>query len=723
MKPLKSIFSILLIVGLFCLKAQSAVNATGNSPITDAPPDGAKSRRIDILLPYAGAEQYTQLWAESEREIDFDANPLSGQKCTVAFAATELSRYLNRILLNPDIRFASKEERGVYSIRLKAGSEYGKTADFSLSIRPTGIDINGDNRVGVLYGAYEVLRQLGVRWLYPGAEGEILPGKSETLHLKAGTRQYAPAFPLGHGFYLEGALKESGELWLWMARNRLNLCGYRLNTGALQQKLGFTFVNGGHIFEKMLNPDKASESGKTLWEEHPDYYGTPASGKKTKNNAQSVQFCVTNEGLIDYLSKEFIRYVNLEYPDADRIDVWGFDTWGSTCQCENCKKLGNGSDAGLHLLSRLRDAVDKAASQGQLKKNPRLVMCSYEGTSTLAPPLNAVPANLSNSGDYITFYPINRCYKHTFSDEQCAINASYKKALAGWHGIPVMMGEYYNVSKFWDLPVLFSRVMEKDIAGFADRGVQGFTYMHVPMCCWGVRNLTQILYAELLWNPHADVAHLKRQYVADRYGTAASIMEEAYSETEEAFALIANFRSWSGNSILSRLLAWDGGIPSETLERGDIHFENGCVNEGARSVHLLENAITKIKEARSVLYKAGRPGDTPQNGRLAVNRNDDRETSNQLAIYDKRLTDDLRGLVFGLDVMEITTLLATYYNALLNREDTEKIWESIENKADKMRTYGYGIEYDSPVVELYSHDALAYSQLGKVYFKCKQKRQ
>ena len=694
------------------------VKATSHGSKTEASCDGEKTMRIDIVLPYEGAEKYTQLWAESEREIDFDADPLMGQKCTVSFAATELSRYLNRIIAHPDIRFTSKES-GVFSIRLKVvGKDCGKKENYSLSIHPDGIDINGDSRVGVLYGVYEVLRQLGVRWLYPGIEGEVLPDKIETLNLKTGDFKYAPAFPLGRGFYLEGALKESGELWLWMARNRLNLCGYRLNTGALQQKLGFTFVNGGHIFEKILDTDKATESGKTLWEAHPDYYGTPASGAKNKSNAQSVQFCVTNEGLIEYLSKAFIRHVNHEYPDADRIDVWGFDTWGSVCQCENCKKLGNGSDAWLYFMSRLRTAVDKAAAQGELKKNPRLVMCSYEGTSTLEPPLNAIPANLSNSGDYITFYPINRCYKHTFAGEKCDWNEPYYKALAGWHGIPVMIGEYYNVSKFWDLPVLFSRIMEKDIAGYADMDVQGFTYMHVPMCCWGVRNLTQFLYAELLWNPYADVTHLKQQYFTDRYGEAAAIMAEAYADTEEAFALSANFRSWSGKSILSRLLAWDGGVPTETLEQGDIHFKNGCVADGLHSVRLLESAIGKVKDSRKLLFEAYQSRTKQPDGRLSVNRND-REASGKLAIYDKRLTDDLRGLVFGLDAMEITTLLAMYYNALLKGEDTEKIWSSIEEKAEKMRLYGYGIEYDSPVVELYSHDALSYSQLGRVYFKCK----
>lgn len=40
-----------------------------------------------------------------------------------------------------------------------------------------------------------------------------------------------------------------------------------------------TFNVGGHIFETIVAPDRVMPSGKTLWEECPQWYGLPASGR------------------------------------------------------------------------------------------------------------------------------------------------------------------------------------------------------------------------------------------------------------------------------------------------------------------------------------------------------------------------------------------------------------------------------------------------------------
>ena len=60
-----------------------------------------------------------------------------------------------------------------------------------------------------------------------------------------------------------------------------------------------------------------------------------------------------------------------------------------------------------------------------------------------------------------------------------------------------MVGEYYNVSKFADLPYLFPSVMIKDFQYYKTLSIKGMTYMHLPMTEWGVRNLTQVLFARL----------------------------------------------------------------------------------------------------------------------------------------------------------------------------------------------------------------------------------
>ncbi len=84
----------------------------------------------------------------------------------------------------------------------------------------------------------------------------------------------------------------------------------------------------GFGFEKMLAPDRVIENGKTVWEDHRDWYGVRADGEPvTKENCLFTQFCVNNDGLVKFLSDELVNLFKGEWSFADRADIWGFDTW------------------------------------------------------------------------------------------------------------------------------------------------------------------------------------------------------------------------------------------------------------------------------------------------------------------------------------------------------------------------------------------------------------
>lgn len=289
--------------------------------------------------------------------------------------------------------------------------------------------ICGSGGVGVLYGVYEFLRLQGIYWLSPWEE--VLPDwqEAEGQLVLPEEKIYAPAFPMGRGFEFEGPLKDSEKLYLWMARNKLNLSTYRHQTAALQKKLGMIFKQGGHIFEKILNPDNTAPTGRTFWEEYPDWYGLPADGIRKKEESLATQFCMSNHNLLEYLSEKLVERLHGEWYHADRVDVWGFDTWGSTCQCERCRALGNSSDQCLYFMSYLRDYLDRAFEEGRLNRRVNLVVVAYEGTCNLKAPLNPVPENLRGSGDYISYAPIVRCFEHRFTDESCAYRVGYVPSL------------------------------------------------------------------------------------------------------------------------------------------------------------------------------------------------------------------------------------------------------------------------------------------------------
>ena len=482
--------------------------------------------KITIVLPYPQAAEHYRLWAHEEEQIIFRKEAEKANRCTISFAAEELESYLRKIGYHVCVSDACGEG---FSIILRLAEDCSGE-EFSYRNSENSLVIEGNGRIGILYGVYEFLEKQGVYWLNPWEE--ILP-EEKTLVIPE-DKHYCASFPLDRGYSFDGELKESEKLWLWMARKKLNTVQRRPHRAKLQKKLGFNFVLGGHPFEQILDPDKVLPSGKTIWEEHANWFGLPKNGIRQKESAQSVGFCVSNEELLAYLAEQLLVKVQNEWYEADAIAIWGFDTWGGICTCERCQQLGNGADHTLKLASYLKRYFLEAFEKGLLDRMVNINFSAYEGTSDLFPPKNKVPENLVNSGDVASFCPINRCYAHCIDDETCGYNKAYSQALNGWNDVSIRLNEYYNVSKFEELPFLFTKTMANDFRYYHRCGVKGMVYMHVPMVHWDVKNLTQILYAELCWNVDADCEKILRDYFRHRYGVYAKEMRHAYMLIEEA---------------------------------------------------------------------------------------------------------------------------------------------------------------------------------------------
>ena len=229
----------------------------------------------------------------------------------------------------------------------------------------------------------------------------------------------------GRGYHFEGLLKESFKIAFWMARNRMSLSAPYEYSVPLLRKLGATLKMGGHILGKIIDPRNRTESGEFYLDAHRDFYGK-RDEEITFENALSVQFCVSSNGLLRVLSEAVIEKCQGEWKNADVLELAGFDIWGKSCACESCRKLGNGSDITLHFLSHVRAALNRAYKEGRIKRNPKLTFDIYEGTDTMPAPLNPIPQNLIDAGDYGLFCPILRCYEHNIF-EPCERNSFYKE--------------------------------------------------------------------------------------------------------------------------------------------------------------------------------------------------------------------------------------------------------------------------------------------------------
>lgn len=668
--------------------------------------------KITIVIPYRDAARRVGLWARAEHKIDFHADHAAATRCTVSFAATELRTHLAPILAGAEIAVAEVLPEEGLAIRLLAEREDIRGEEYSLIPEPFGLTVLGRGRVGVLYGAYELLKLQGYRWYEPGETGTYTPPVRDALALPDRRLDFSTVATVGRGISLDGQLNESEEIALFMARNRMNVYFSRPNTCHLMKKLGFILRDGGHIFEDILAPDRPMPSGRDLYDEHPEWYGTPAVGEKSRARALSTQFCVSCPDLLAFLGEELIAHSMDEWHEAEEINVWGFDRWGSVCSCPRCRALGNATDQLLYMAAHFRRALNAARREGRLDRDIKMVLCAYEGSATLEPPTRPVPRELCEGGDHILFAPIVRCYDHEFSDPACSYNRLYDEALRGWAALPETLPlsilEYYNVSKFEDLPLLFTKTMPKDFAYYlGEGGARGMVFMHIPMVNWGVRALTYYLFAELAWDPAADVGALIAEYFEKRYGIYADGMKEVYRLIEDASGDITSWRAWKHDSLIYKFILWDGDIPKEPLAVDD-HFGSpeGFEARGRALLASLEEARRRldalIREAKS----AEPPTDT--NGKNTYHA----------------LLDDKRGLLYGIDVQRITYVLGCYYNALYrgDRAAADALFAELEALEEKLESYYMPATYTLSYLALISKDALARSQVGNTVARCRAKR-
>ncbi|MCK5737665.1 DUF4838 domain-containing protein, partial [bacterium] len=440
-----------------------------------------------------------------------------------------------------------------------------------------------------------------------------------------------------------------------------------------------------------------------------------------------TQFCVSQADLVAFLAEGLRDKLMHEWYDADIVNIWGFDTWGQNCQCPKCQKLGNSTDQMLYFLSHLRGYLNQSQVAGTLDHAVLLAGCAYEGTATMEGPAKDIPDNLVEAGDWVTFYPINRCYAHNLAEAECNKNCYYMNCLKEWFArknqIKLMLGEYYNVSKFEDLPALFINRQWRDMPTYFQNGASAATYMHLPMVNWGMRRITQFLHAEMSWNPQLDVLACLTKYWADNYGPYAVKMQRIYRDVEAGFMFISQWRAWDHQSILTQLLHWDGKPSPTTLDPGD-HFISvqELYDDGWESVRLLRAALSELEHLR--LQERLRVAESHAGQIINAANPLEAERQKLGQPFLKRLDEAWRSLIYGVDTMELFTLMLGYHTALSQKKtDTaNELWGLIEILAEEMTRYYVPIGYEHPGPGLQSDGALRRTQLDTVIDNCRRYR-
>ncbi|HEY1764183.1 MAG TPA: DUF4838 domain-containing protein [Opitutaceae bacterium] len=469
----------------------------------------------------------------------------------------------------------------------------------------------GADRVGTLYAVYAFLGRLGVRWFSPGIAGEVVPAVRDGLEWpwldmadgpKFAIRGYwAEFFSSENEFVRPVGKKGTPDFFDWMARNRMNLwsSGEEGVPPGEMKKRGLHLSAGGHTFYTLIDPDapypyrhprfpggpadlppdpyavspdfKGDANGDGVLsysEAHPEWYGLGPDGQRHfTRDPFGYNFCTSNKDMrAEFLKNLVTKLSTGAWRYADYLDWWpeDADNW---CVCDNCKALGSPTDRNLIMADFIREGLKQALADGRLHRDIKVKFLIYSSAGVIEPPTRPLPKTFDYDGIMGTFFPIYRCYVHDLDDPNCTeFNQRYFRYLNAWRTSPYyrgkfMIGEYYNISYFRDLPILFTRTMEHDIRFYYDSGARAMHYMHISMGNWGPRALTNVQFARMLWDPHVDVAALKDDYMRARYEDAAPVMARFYASLEQAMLNVPEYLATPGEeeNLGGRLRAFSEG--------------------------------------------------------------------------------------------------------------------------------------------------------------------
>ncbi|MHB1455546.1 MAG: DUF4838 domain-containing protein [Armatimonadota bacterium] len=532
----------------------------------------------------------------AELNVDFWDNDLTDDNaCTECFAAVELQTFMARCIgaapesieLHPKLELPAKGYifvLGSTTSNSLIPSFYGKddvkpafTTLESYRIRViaqperTICVIEGAGRIGTLYGVYDYLNRLGMRFFGLGEQGTVYPATSTELIKELDVTEN-PSF-LSRGYHAWEA-RGNMDFFLWMARNRMNYWTAAEKNLPLLKKLGMRLPIGSHdIQTNFLNPktaypysgkdpykpskeasgDKNKDGKLTYFEAHPEWFGL-IGGKRSDliQGGLGHNFCTSNDDAVAELSKNFTQgLIDGVWKYADVVNFW-MEDGGKWCECENCKAIGTPTDRLLKLLYQVNKEMQKARKSGLLKRSVQITTLAY--TETINPPTKPLPVDFDYENCSITFYPIQRCYVHTMSDSSCTErNYGYATSYLGWaphqgglYNGAIFIGEYYNVSNYKSMPAIYTRIMAADIPWYHRTGSRHFQYMHTLTKNWGPWTLNQYLMACLTWNVDTNVSSVLDDYYAHYYPATSASTRRYYENLEDALCNITWLKTYIG---------------------------------------------------------------------------------------------------------------------------------------------------------------------------------
>jgi len=455
------------------------------------------------------------------------------------YAAEELATYLNKIT-GSTIRIVSVLELRRGDLKVIAIGKSALTSAFDISgldveqyvidVQPNRIAIVGGRRpaslgkqardAGTLYGVYDFLENLGVRWYRPEPWGEHVPSLKEIELTIGTTTSRKPSYTMraamsgGKSYSREETAEETLQAVIWAVRSRTN-AGFWSPERAVKFGGLVDHSIGRHNWPFLI---PASE----YFDEHPEYFAL-VDGKRVP-----YDLCPGNPEVQRIIAEKLIAQAKRN-PHRSSISVEPSDARGGACQCELCRALGGPPNARIGgQVSNRVSGFGNLVAQTITKEAPWLkVQWLAYSTHT------AAPTNLEQlePNAVIMLCPINGWddWRNKLLDKSSRSNSLFVRTAKDWSALKpdsLMTFLYYN-GYGWPGPLPITRTIADRMRTYRQLGIEG---NYLPsVISWGPAGLDFYMYMKLAWNPDLDVDAELDLYYENYYGPAAAPMK-AYHE-------------------------------------------------------------------------------------------------------------------------------------------------------------------------------------------------
>lgn len=402
---------------------------------------------------------------------------------------------------------------------------------------------------GTYFGVASFLeRHLGVRWLWPGELGTVIPS-SDQLILHPIHEQDEPALP--QRLIRNMSLSERAQIGL----NLLKAGGedyqelLKLSADWLaNQRTGV----GLNLQYRHAYSDWYERFGKT----HPDWFALQPNGSR-EQHPDRPRMCKSNPEVAHQAALDVIEAYR-KNPNLDSASIspndGGSHNW--FCMCEGCRELdpSNGNPIELlfskdgkrftvaypSLTNRIATFYNRVAEEvSKTQPNARLGAYAYSA-------YRDVPLGITLHPSIIVGFTGLQ-----YVDE--ALRQSDMKRWDGWcrHASSLFLRP--NAFHFGDaLPLVYPHRLGEDIKYCYQTGMVAADFDSL-LGNWSTDGLNYYILAKLLWDPSIDVSAVVKDYVQSGFGPASEAISRYFATMEEATNRVAAQTSRKQASIESQL--------------------------------------------------------------------------------------------------------------------------------------------------------------------------